>query len=201
MIYAKNNNLGEEELTLGNVDGTNVKKASFTIPGGILVNHFENVEKVSARAYVTYTDADSVTTTVYSNVAWSDVAELLALKHELRVNEDGSFKVVVLTDVHGDNTDINGTSAASINYQTTIENIKTIVDREQPDLVLFGGDNFWQVTTEERARECIEYMVSYIEEKQIPWAHVYGNHDDERNIGVNSVPKEKQQEIYESFEY
>ena len=47
MIYAKNNNFGEEELSLGNVDGTNVKKASFTTPGGILVNHFENVEKVA----------------------------------------------------------------------------------------------------------------------------------------------------------
>ena len=39
-------------------------------------------------------------------------------------------------------------------------------------------------------------LVGYIEEKQIPWCHVYGNHDHE-----NAVDLAKQQEIYESYEY
>ena len=40
-------------------------------------------------------------------------------------------------------------------------------------------------------------MVEILEEKRIPWAHVYGNHDAEGD----NVPKEKQQQIYESFDY
>ena len=152
LIYAKEFNCTADELTLETVDGAKIKKASFTKNGGLLVNYFEGVEKVSARGYLTYNDGNA-NRTIYSNVAWSDVAELLDLKHELRVNEDGSFKVVMFSDVQCNTADPNGTSAASIAFKETLENIKTIVDREQPDLVLFGGDNSFDINNEADFRE------------------------------------------------
>ena len=40
-------------------------------------------------------------------------------------------------------------------------------------------------------------IASYLEEKQIPWCHVYGNHDYEGK----AISKAEQQAIYESYEY
>lgn len=114
--------------------------------------------------------------------------EILQSKHTLRFHEDGSFKILVLSDIHGQSRTLNA---------ETKNNIKTLVDRENPDLVIFDGDNTWQISSERVLKECIGDIVGYIEERQIPWAHTYGNHDAE---GGN-VPKEKQQKIYESFDY
>lgn len=114
--------------------------------------------------------------------------EILQCKQTLRFREDGSFRILVLSDIHGQSRTLNA---------ETKDNIKTLVDRENPDLVIFDGDNTWQISNQRVLKECIGEIVGYIEERQIPWVHVYGNHDAE---GSN-VPKEKQQEIYESFEY
>ena len=115
--------------------------------------------------------------------------EIMTLKHELRVDENGDFKVLYIGDVqfHGEHV-----GADTMGY------IKTLVDREDPDLVLFLGDNHYGGNvTATQFRTYLTDMVGYIEEKQIPWAHVYGNHDDDANV----LMKEQQQEIYESFDY
>jgi hypothetical protein len=39
-------------------------------------------------------------------------------------------------------------------------------------------------------------MTLYLEQNKIPWAHVYGNHDD-----VGGISKERQSEIYAEFKY
>ena len=118
------------------------------------------------------------------------VNELLYSKHKLYLNEDGSFRVLIIADAHmnvgGNATDV----------QEVKDRIKLLVDREDPNLVIFTGDNTISSSSEARLRENITALVSYIEEKQIPWCHVYGNHDHE-----NALSKESQQAIYESFEY
>lgn len=109
-------------------------------------------------------------------------------KHELRFGEDGEFKILIISDTHGSGNSLLPVAKA---------NIKLLIDREQPDLVMFDGDNTWGMTNEKNLEECITDMVEYIESKQIPWGHVYGNHDDEGD----SLTKAVQQKIYESFEY
>ncbi|MBQ9131429.1 MAG: metallophosphoesterase [Clostridia bacterium] len=116
------------------------------------------------------------------------INELLDTKHELRVDENGNFKVLVLSDVQFDNPALN---------RATIANIEKIVKREDPDLVIFNGDNSTGITSEQDLRAYVARMTAYLEMKNIPWCHVYGNHDAEGQ----SVPREKQQEIYESFDY
>lgn len=114
------------------------------------------------------------------------VNEALDLKHELRFGEDGKFKILVISDIQ----------AATI--MPKVEGrIKTLVDREMPDLVLFCGDNSNKINKAEKLQEYLADMVGYIESRQIPWAHVFGNHDSDSP----RLTREDQEEIYESFEY
>lgn len=119
------------------------------------------------------------------------LADLLHTKHKLKVDENGEFTVLVLSDTH---IGMGGQSGLSSEES---QRIKQLVDEEQPDLVLFDGDVTHDLNTAEQLRTAISSLVSYIEEKQIPWAHVYGNHDRD----TDGMSREKQQKVYESFEY
>lgn len=118
------------------------------------------------------------------------VNELLDTKHKLYYNEDGSFRVLIIADAHMN------VSGDATNVQEVKDRIKLLVDRENPNLVIFTGDNTIGSSTEQKLRDNITALVSYIEEKEIPWCHVYGNHDHENALG-----EEEQQKVYESFEY
>lgn len=111
--------------------------------------------------------------------------DILYSKHRLECDENGKFKVMVLADVHA-----NGTLPDDVK-----NNIETLVNKEQPNLVIFTGDNTI-CTSPFKVQEALQSMVELIEKLEIPWCHVYGNHDDE--LGVS---KEVQQTIYESFKY
>ena len=115
---------------------------------------------------------------------------LLESKHKLYYNDDGSFKVMTLSDLH---MNVNGDAT---NVQEVKDRIKLLVDRENPDLIVLTGDNVIGAGSEAVLRADIDAIVSYIEEKQIPWCHVYGNHDRE-----GGMSNEKQQPIFESYEY
>ncbi|MBE6725187.1 MAG: hypothetical protein E7576_08370 [Ruminococcaceae bacterium] len=107
-------------------------------------------------------------------------------RHPLRFDENGEFHILVFSDIHGPGPKISTLAKT---------NIAKLVEREDPDLVLFDGDNTWGLSSPAALESCVGDMTEVLEEKQIPWAHVYGNHDAEGN----NVPKEKQQQIYESF--
>lgn len=117
------------------------------------------------------------------------VDELLYSKHKLTYNKDGSFRVAIFADLH-----VNTGNATQIaNLQASI---KKIVDEQKPNLVIFTGDNTIGASSESALKARIDIMVSYLEQNQIPWCHVYGNHDHE-----NALPNDKQQAVYESYEY
>ena len=114
-------------------------------------------------------------------------AALQNQKHTLRFDENGEFRVLVFGDVQA------GPPAPQ---KRTLDAIELIVTREDPDLVLFAGDNSLSCTTQTTLRNYLKAMTGYLEENQIPWAHVYGNHDDE-----GALSREKQQVVYEEFPY
>ena len=135
----------------------------------------------------------------FSNQDFYDdaVAEqgLLDLKHTLRVNEDGSFKVLILSDVQCYNE-------TRLKNSGTLDVIEAMVEAEDPDLVLFLGDNTWSRNSAADLRSYLKVMVKPIEDRKIPWAHVYGNHDAEDNDPWYwAIDKEEQQAVYEEFEY
>lgn len=112
-------------------------------------------------------------------------AALLESKIRLSCDENGDFKTLVLADVHAP-----GKIAEEVE-----QNIRKLVDEEQPDLVIFTGDNAI-CSNEETLRAALDSMVGYIESKGIAWCHVYGNHDHDGGLS-----KEQMQPIYESYEY
>ncbi|MCR4905114.1 MAG: metallophosphoesterase family protein [Clostridiales bacterium] len=109
-------------------------------------------------------------------------------KHPLRFDENGEFRILVFSDIHGPGAKISTLAKT---------NIALLVEREEPDLVLLDGDNTWGLKDENTLKSCVGDIVEAFEERHIPWAHVYGNHDAESN----NVKKETQQKIYESFAY
>ena len=111
-------------------------------------------------------------------------------KHTLRFRKNGEFRTLVFTDVQ---------AQPPAPCERTVRAMNAVIDREDPDLVLFCGDNSDRCETEEHLREYLKVLTAHLEEKQIPWAHVYGNHDTER-IGLD-LTRPEEQAIYESFPY
>ena len=115
------------------------------------------------------------------------LADLLTTKHKLKVDENGEFTVLVLSDTHIGMSGQTGLSAEEKQL------IKELVDKEKPDLVIFDGDVTHDLNTVAQLRTAVSSLVEYIESKQIPWAHVYGNHDRD----TDGLSREVQQEVYE----
>ena len=118
-----------------------------------------------------------------------DIGNTLDSKIKLRFNKNGEFKVLILADLHL-------RSSGLPEYMG--EALETLVDREDPDLIIMTGDNVADksIATAKVFEETLRQVVDYIEDQEIPWMHVYGNHDSE-----GSFSREKQQEVYESFSY
>lgn len=172
---------GTVEIT----DGTVI-----TIPAGFTFSQCGVLHEIENTTLITRV-GDTLTVEVLPNTE-VDVDELLDTKHTLRADANGDFKVLVLSDVQSNST---------VLEEDIQDNIKLAVDKEQPDLVLFGGDNSYGMDSKEKLRSYLNGMVGYLEEQKIPWAHVFGNHDDENKTDLVAISKEEQEEVYEEFDY
>lgn len=118
-----------------------------------------------------------------------DAKDYLKVKHTLRFNKEGKFRVLFLGDPHG----------GYGRHPQIKPALETVVAATNPDLVLFTGDQsgcYIGVHNEAELREYLDDLMEYLEVHHIPWAHVYGNHD--ANLGL---PNEEQETIYESYSY
>lgn len=122
------------------------------------------------------------------------VEEALDTKQTLRFNENGKLKILVFSDLQEE-------------YPikaSTLEYMNKMLDEQKPDLVLFTGDNHCgRIKTKDAMKRYIAQMAEPMESRQIPWAQVYGNHvvGGYAKSDYCGIPKEYQQEIFESFEY
>ncbi len=117
----------------------------------------------------------------------SYLEENLNLKKELRF-KNGKFRILCVSDFHG-----------VVNFDRRLtRDLSAILDSAKPDLVLILGDTVWgdAADSPESIEAFLKEVIPCIEDRKIPWAHVFGGHDDERGI-TNEV----QEKIYESFEY
>ena len=113
----------------------------------------------------------------------------------LRAREDGSFKVILISDVQCYNE-------KGLVNSGTLDVIEAMIEAEDPDLVLFVGDNVWSRNSKDDLRAYLDVMAKPMEDRQIPWAHIYGNHDAEDNDPWYwAIDKEEQQEVYERYSY
>lgn len=128
--------------------------------------------------------------TVFSLAAISTSATAEAeseVKDALAFNEDGKFKILQIADIQD----------RIIFRPLTKMFITDLLDKENPDLVVLTGDNIapgcpkfkWYI------EKNIDNFMKIFEEKKVPVAIVYGNHDEE-----NCLNKEEQWAIYEKYD-
>ncbi len=107
-------------------------------------------------------------------------------KHPLRFREDGTFRVLMLSDIQ-----------ESAHYDPrSLRSLEVLMEEGDPDLVIWGGDNCFgpEITCEEDLQQFLDIFTMPMEKRKIPWAHVFGNHDHDAPIAI-----ERQQELYERY--
>lgn len=113
-----------------------------------------------------------------------------AAKPELSFRPDGTFKIVQFSDTQdGPNTD-----------PRTIAGMNAILDSAKPDLVIITGDCIQGYTckTGEQVRQAIQNIALPMENHNIPWAVVLGNHDREYLDG-QKITADQMFDIYLKF--
>ena len=98
----------------------------------------------------------------------------------LRFNAGGKFKIMLFADPQ-DDEDLE---------ETTAQLMCEALDKVRPDLVIFLGDNTVADGYEKQA-QAIEAVTKPVRDRNVPYAIVFGNHDQEHNVS-----KEELLEIY-----
>jgi 3',5'-cyclic AMP phosphodiesterase CpdA len=96
----------------------------------------------------------------------------------LRFRPDGTFTVAQLTDIHWRNGD-----AADLRSRALLEQV---LDVERPDLVVLTGDVVEGSEAADPA-EAYRQAVAPLERRGVPWASVFGNHDDEGTLSRRQI--------------
>jgi len=120
-----------------------------------------------------------------------------------RVNENGKFKILQVADLHlstgvGVCRDAmpEGHNGGYCEADTrTLEFIGKVLDDEKPDLVVLSGDQVNGDTAPDAQTAIFKYAELFIKRK-IPYATIFGNHDDEMTLG-----RAPQMQLIESLPY
>ncbi|NHN35193.1 metallophosphoesterase family protein [Paenibacillus agricola] len=91
----------------------------------------------------------------------------------LSFRSDGTFTIVQFTDIHWQHG-----SEQDLKSQEVMRNV---LEAERPDLVVFTGDVV-HPTPEADPADMLRQAVAAVEERGIPWALIFGNHDSEAVI-------------------
>lgn len=103
----------------------------------------------------------------------------------LKFGEDGKFSVMHVTDTH----------LESDNIDASVWLIGQALDRENPDLVVITGDNVYNDDDAEITKGYITRLMNTFEERNIPVAVTFGNHDSERG----AMSREELMAFYNTF--
>jgi hypothetical protein len=98
-----------------------------------------------------------------------------SIKPVLRFDQAGKFKIVQFTDIHFQYNSYRSDSSLIL--------MKTVIEKEQPDLVVLTGD----VVTSENASSAWLYVTKVMINAQVPWVVVLGNHDPEFKNGITKI--------------
>ena len=103
----------------------------------------------------------------------------------LKFGDDGKFSVMHVTDTH----------LESDNIDASVWLIGQALDRENPDLVVITGDNVYNDDDAEVTKGYITKLMNTFEERNIPVAVTFGNHDSERG----AMSREELMAFYNTF--
>ena len=110
--------------------------------------------------------------------------EAFRTKQPLRFREDGGYRILMMSDAH----------LKPGKEERTLRAMETLIDSTRPDLVLLNGDNVAAFTSTDMFEALLDQLVQPMEKRRIPWAHVFGNHDQ-----TPEVSKSYQETRYEQY--
>ncbi len=88
----------------------------------------------------------------------------------IRFDENGNLRIMHITDTHlGDE-----------NVKASTWLIGNACDRENPDIVVLTGDIVTDASDKENLKELVDELMSVFDERDIPVAIAFGNHDSEQ---------------------
>lgn len=122
---------------------------------------------------------------------------------KLKFNKNGKFTILQVSDAQD----------MHIPRKAMFKMLEKTYDKVKPDLIVLTGDNILgnhiddslignrkSTTTKEgvlkRMRKALGLLLDPIEKRKIPFAFIYGNHDD-----MNIISKKEQAEIYGEYDY
>lgn len=109
------------------------------------------------------------------------------MKIPLKFDANGNFKIVQFTDIH-----------AGPNKDKSMILMNKILDNEKPNMVVLTGDNIdGKCKTKNDVNKAIDNIAEPMEKRNIPWAIVFGNHDDEHN----AMTKEEMMKKYMDYKH
>lgn len=115
----------------------------------------------------------------------------------LKFDENGEFKILAIAD----------TQDTDNPQKETIDVLTKALDAAEPDLVIFLGDNTagdWVGTNKEKTAKAIRNIAKPVNDRGIPFAMVFGNHDHEglcndSNGMTEEEAKEFMLSVYQDF--
>lgn len=84
-----------------------------------------------------------------------------------------NYKIMQLTDIHLVRCGMGGPEEKIFSL------IRKLVDEEKPDMIVITGDTVYT----DASNNCLSYFCRFMDEFQIPWCYVMGNHDDNDGPG------------------
>ena len=101
----------------------------------------------------------------------------------LHFSRDGRFKIMQIADLHYSVSagSCRDTPLAPCSNSDNLTNtlLARMLDAEKPDFVVFSGDQLNGQGTSWDARSVLAKFAKAVTQRGIPWAAVFGNHDDE----------------------
>ena len=111
---------------------------------------------------------------------------------KLQFRQDGRFKILQITDIHG----------ISKKTPDTSRLIEGVLDKEKPDLVVFTGDqikgyglSYLTGDKKKKVEQAIDNYIEPVDRRGIPFLVTFGNHDPQ--VGI---PNEEQIRMYRTFD-
>ncbi|KAF2717117.1 Metallo-dependent phosphatase [Polychaeton citri CBS 116435] len=123
-----------------------------------------------------------------------------------RVRKDGRFKIIQISDAHlatgvGKCRDAIGKNNQPSKHceadPRTMEFLERVLDEEKPDMVVLSGDQVEGPAAPDTQTAIFKIAAPLIE-RQIPYAAIFGNHDDE---GSKSLPRAVQMALMQTLPY
>ncbi len=105
-------------------------------------------------------------------------------KPSLTFDENGNFKIAQFTDIHY--------GAEIEEAKESVRLIEETLDAEKPQLAFYTGD----IVTKRPILQGWDEIIAPAVERKIPWAVVFGNHDDENDVSRKEIMSHLMQKPY-----